>query len=106
MDREATSRRAPEEATVEVNIPVQGNGKRNIVDNMEEEKSYKFRAKPLVQKEALAIEANRQQRNKRNAQRQRENQRMEETKKELHESKEKLEKEQGMCKLEKEVQQE
>lgn len=80
-------------------------GKRKVVDRMEEEKSWKFRADPLVQKAYLAIEAKRQQCDKRNAQRQREKWRMEETE-ELHELKEQLRKEPELRRHEKEAQQE
>lgn len=95
MDSEVASQRAPEAAAaVEVNILVCDKGKRNIVDNMEEEKRCKFRADPHVQKAYLAIEAKRKQSNKRNVQRQREKHRMEETEKDFHELKEQLQKEQ------------
>lgn len=67
MQCEATSRRAPAPITVvawEI-ILVCDKGKRKIVDHMEEEKSYKFREDPLVEKVVMAIEAKRQQRDKR-----------------------------------------
>lgn len=73
-----------------MNIPLRDKSKRKILDHMEEEKSCKFREDPLVEKPAMAIDAKRQQCDKRNAQRQREKRRMEETKKELHELKEQL----------------
>ena len=65
--REVASRRAPAVAIVaiEPSIPVCENGKRNIIYRMEEEKSCKFQADPLIEKEAIAIEAKRQQRDKR-----------------------------------------
>ena len=56
-------------------------GKRKIVDHKEEEQSYKFRANPLVEKEAMDIEEKRHQRVMRTVQRQRDKRRMEETKK-------------------------
>lgn len=96
MRSKAASWRAPQVATTKVNIPVRDKGKRKIVDNMEEQQSCKFQADPLVQKEALEIEAKMQQCDKRNMQRQRENRRKEEIEKELHDLKEKLRKEQGM----------
>lgn len=48
MGIEAASQRAPKAAAVEVNIPMRDKGKRKIVDNMEEEKSYKLWADTLV----------------------------------------------------------
>ena len=56
MDSGATSQIALEPTAVEVNIPVRDKGKRKIVDHMVEEKSCKFRADPLVEKETMAIE--------------------------------------------------
>lgn len=67
---EEASRRAPEETiAIESKIPLHDKGKRKIFDRMEEEKSYKFRVDPLVEKASLAIEAKRQQRDKQNVQR-------------------------------------
>lgn len=40
--REASSQRELEAAAAEVNILVRDKGKRNIINNMEEEKSCKF----------------------------------------------------------------
>jgi len=45
---EAASKRPP---AVEVNIPARDKGKRKILDRVEVEKSYKFKANPLAQKE-------------------------------------------------------
>ena len=62
---EAASRRAPEVvAAVEANTPVCNKSKRKFFNHMEEEKSYKFRADPLVEKVAFAIEEKRQYRKK------------------------------------------
>ena len=47
---EEASRRAPEATATKVSILVCSKGKRNIVDNMEEEKSCRFRVDPLVEK--------------------------------------------------------
>lgn len=67
---EAASRRALEAvATIEVNIPARDKGKRKIVNAMEEEKSYKFLADPLVEKVAMTIEEKRQKCDKRSTQR-------------------------------------
>lgn len=54
---EATSRRAPTVAvaTTEPSILVCHKGKRNIVNFMQEEKRYKFRVNPPIEKEAMAI---------------------------------------------------
>jgi len=64
---EATSWRAlaPEVvAVVEVSIPVCNKGKRKIVDDMEQEQSYKFQEYPLVENSTLAIEEKRRQHDK------------------------------------------
>lgn len=59
---EAASRRAPEVvAIVEANIIVCNEGKRKIVNRMEEEQSCKFQADPLVEKVTFAIERKRKQ---------------------------------------------
>jgi len=68
--RKAASKR--ELAASEVNIPMRDKGKRNIVDNMEEEQSRKSWANPLMCKVALEIEVKRKQCNKMNVQRERE----------------------------------
>jgi len=47
-----------------MNILVHNKGKRNIVNRMEEEKSYKFQEDPIVEKAVMAIESKRQQQNK------------------------------------------
>lgn len=60
-------------------------GKRKVSVNVEVEKSYKFKADPLVLREDLEIESNKQQHNKRIAQRQREKQKLEEVEKKLQE---------------------
>ena len=64
---EAASWRALVVAAVatEPSIPVHDKGKRNIVNRMEEEQSCKFQAYPFVEKETMAIEAKRKQRDKR-----------------------------------------
>ena len=69
---EATSRRAPTTVAVEVSIPMHDKGKRKIAENPETEQSYKMRANPILEKAALAAEANREQRLKRVEQRKRE----------------------------------
>jgi len=49
----------------EPSIHMRDKGKRKIVDRMEEEKSCKFQVYPLVEQEAMAIQAKRQQYDKR-----------------------------------------
>lgn len=60
--------------------------KRNIVENPEVEKSYKFREDPLIEKVALEIEAKGKHRVKRVEQRKREKHRLEDAKGKLHET--------------------
>ena len=104
---EAASWKAPvvivEAVAAEASIPVRDKGKKKIVDHMEEEKSFKFRVDPLVEKSDMAIDAKRQHNDNQNAQRQREKWRMEEIEKELHELKEKLRKEKELRKHEREA---
>jgi len=69
MVSDAASRRAPAATTLKGNIPACNICKRKIVDNAEAEQSYKFIADLLVEKEALEIEAKRQQCDKRNKKR-------------------------------------
>ena len=52
---EAASRRALALEVAEERMPVNKNGKTNIVNCMEEEQSYKLRGDPLVEKVAMAI---------------------------------------------------
>ena len=48
MDSEVASQRAPEAIAADANILVRDEGKRKIINSMEEEQSYKFIADPLV----------------------------------------------------------
>ena len=70
---------------------------------MEEEQSCKFLVDPHLEKEAMAIEAKRQRHDKRIAWRQKHKKRMEEAEKELCDMREQLQKEQELCKQEREA---
>jgi len=93
-------------ATTEGRRHAHDKGKRKVSDNVEVEKSCKFKADALVLRASLEIETKKKQRNKRIAQREREKQKLEEAEKKLQEVKKQLREEQELCKKEKEVQQE
>ena len=98
---EAAYRRAPAPAiavATEASILVCDKGKRKTVDDMEEEKSCKFRADSLVEKSVMDIEAKRQQCVKRITRRQKDKKRIEDAEKEFHKLREKLQKEQELHK--------
>jgi len=56
--QEATPQEAITIASISRKL-VQDNGKRKIAENLEAEKSYKFKADPLIEKETLVVEAKR-----------------------------------------------